>query len=79
MHKKFFAHLTGAGVNVRKTNKGVSVFALTNKDVNELTGPREVKTRDTYESKNFRPMDGGLFGQDVFGMNGDKWGYIKLD
>lgn len=79
VHKKFFAHLTGAGVNVRKTPQGVSIFALTNKDVDELAGPRELKSRDTYEARTFRPMDGGLFGQDVFGINGDKWGYIQLD
>lgn len=79
VHKKFFAHLTGAGVNVRKTPQGVSIFALTEKDVDELAGPRELKSRDTYESRNFRPIDGGLFGQDVFGINGDKWGYIQLD
>ena len=79
VHKKFFSHLTGAGINVKKTPEGVSIFALTNKDVNELAGPRELRNRDTYEAKNFRPIDGGLFGQDIFGINGDKWGYIQLD
>ena len=79
VHKKFFASLTGAGVNVKKTPQGVSIFALTNKDVEDLAGPREVKTRDTYEARTFRPMDDGLFGQNVFGINGDKWGYIQLD
>jgi len=79
VHKKFFAHLTGSGINVKKTPQGVSIFALTEKDVDELAGPRELKSRDTYEARNFRPIDGGLFGQDVFGINGDKWGYIQLD
>ena len=79
VHKKFFAHLIGSGVNVRKNQKGISAFALSSDDVEELTGPRELKTRDTYETKNFRPIDGGLFGQDIFGINGDKWAYIKLD
>ena len=79
VQKKFFAHLQGSGVNVRKTPKGISVFALSNSDVNALAGPREVKSRDTYEARTFRPIDGGLFGQDVFGPNGDRWGYIQLD
>ena len=79
VHKKFFAHLTGAGINVKKTPKGVSIFALTNKDVSELAGPRELRNRDTYEARTFRPIDGGLFGQDIFGINGDKWAYIQLD
>ena len=79
VHKKFFAHLTGAGINVKKTPKGVSIFALTDKDVSELAGPRELRSRDTYEARTFRPIDGGLFGQDIFGINGDKWAYIQLD
>lgn len=24
-------------------------------------------------------MDGGLFGTDIFGMDGTRWGYIQLD
>lgn len=79
VHKKFFAHLTGSGVNVRKTPKGISVFSLSNDDVKELAGPRELKSKDTYEAKTFRPIDGGLFGQDLFGPNGDRWAYIQLD
>ena len=79
VHKKFFAHLTGAGIRVKKTPQGVSIFALTNKDVNELANTRELRSRDTYEARNFRPIDGGLFGQDIFGMDGTKWGYIQLD
>ena len=79
VHRKFFAHLTGSGVNVRKTPKGISVFSLSNDDVKELAGPRELKSKDTYEAKTFRPIDGGLFGQDLFGPNGDRWAYIQLD
>lgn len=79
VHKKFFAHLQGSGINVRRTPRGVSVFALSNGDIDQLAGSRELKSRDTYEAHNFRPIDGGLFGQDIFGMNGDKWAFIKLD
>lgn len=79
VQRKFFAHLQGSGVNVRRNPKGISVFALSNSDVDELAGPRELKSRDTYETKNFRPMDGGLFGQDIFGPDGDRWAYIQLD
>lgn len=79
VHKKFFDTLKASGVNVRRTQKGVSVFALTDSDVKEMAGPREVRTKDTFDAKNYTPMDGGLFGKDVFGPNGDKWGYIQLD
>lgn len=79
IHQKFFAHLQGSGVNVRRTQKGISVFALSEDDVDELAGPRELRSRDTYTAKTFEPIDGGLFGQDLFGANGDKWAYIQLD
>lgn len=79
VHKKFFAHLQGSGMHIRKTPKGVSIMALTNKDVNDLAGSREVKSKDTYQQKTFREIDGGLFGKDIFGPEGNKWGYIQLD
>jgi hypothetical protein len=79
VHKKFFAHLQGSGVNINKTAQGITAFALSNQGVKDLAGARELKSKDTYEAKNFRRLDGGLFGQDVFGINGDKWGYIQLD
>lgn len=79
VHKKFFAHLQGSGMHIRKTPKGISVMALTNKDVNQLAGNRELKSKDTYQQKTFREIDGGLFGKDIFGTDGNKWGYIQLD
>lgn len=79
VHKKFFAHLTGSGVNIRHNKQGISCFALSSDDIDELAGAREVRSRDTYENKTFRPIDGGLFGQDIFGINGDRWAYIQLD
>ena len=79
VHKKFFAHLQGAGMRIRKTTKGVSIMALTNQDVNQLAGSRQLKSKDTYQQKTFREIDGGLFGKDIFGTDGDRWGYIQLD
>lgn len=79
VHKKFFAHLQGSGMHIRKTPKGISVMALTNKDVNQLAGNRELKSKDTYQQTTFREIDGGLFGKDIFGADGNKWGYIQLD
>ena len=79
VHKKFFAHLQGAGMRIRKTTKGVSIMALTNQDVNQLAGSRQLKSKDTYQQKTFREIDGGLFGKDIFGTQGDRWGYIQLD
>lgn len=79
VHKKFFAHLQGSGMRIRKTPKGISIMALTNKDVDDLAGSRQLKSKDTYQQKTFRQIDGGLFGKDIFGTDGNKWGYIQLD
>lgn len=78
-HKKFFAHLQGSGMQIKRDNEGFTIFALSNKDVNELAGSRQLKSTDTYQQKSFRPIAGGLFGQDIFGPDGDKWAYIQLD
>ena len=79
VQQRFFEHLRGAGVNTRRTPQGLSVFALSNSDVNSLAGTRELKSRDTYNAKDYTPMDGGLFGKDIFGVDGRAWGYIQLD
>ena len=79
VHKKFFAHLQGSGMNVKKTHEGISIFALSNKDVDQLAGHRELKSKDTYEQKTFQQIPGGLFGKDIFGDDGQHWAYIQLD
>ena len=47
-HKKFFAHLQASGMQIKRDNEGVTIFALSNKDVDELAGTRELKSTDTY-------------------------------
>lgn len=79
VHKKFFEHLKGGGINVHKTKDSINLFGMTDTEAQELTQGRELQNTDTFETKTFRPVDGGLFGQDVFGAGGDQWGYIKLD
>ena len=79
VHDKLFAHLKGAGINVRDNKEGYSLFGMTAPEVSELTGGREVRTDDTFDHKSYRPMDGGLFGKDIFGPAGDQWGYIPLE
>jgi DNA-directed RNA polymerase beta subunit len=79
VHDKFFAHLKGAGINVNRDKNRINIFGMTNKDVNSMTGGREVKSSDTFETNTFRPIDGGLFGSDIFGKDGDQWGFIQLE
>lgn len=79
VHKKFFAHLQGSGMNIKRTHEGVSIFALSNKDVDQLAGHRQLKSKDTYQQKTFQQIPGGLFGKDIFGDDGQHWAYIQVD
>jgi len=79
IHDKFYEHLKGAGINLRKTKDSMHIFGMTGADVRKLTQGREVKTVDTFAKKTFKPIDGGLFGRDIFGRDGDQWAYIQLD
>lgn len=79
IHQKFLAHLQGAGINVNKTRDGYHIFGQTAAQAKDLTGGRELQSSDSYDAKTFRPIDKGLFGQDIFGQDGRQWAYIKLD
>lgn len=78
IYDKFIASLQGAGINVHKEKNTTNIFALTNKDINDFAHA-EVKNSDTYSANNMAPLPGGLFDPNIFGPNGTKWGYIKLD
>jgi DNA-directed RNA polymerase beta subunit len=79
VHKKFFEALKGSGIALNKTKNSIDVFGMTNKELNDMTGGREVKNSNTFDQKHYRPMEGGLFGSDVFGQDGNQWGFIQLD
>ncbi len=79
INKKLYAYLQGAGINMVKDRNRTKIYAMTDKDVHEMAEGREVKSAQTYDARSFEPVDGGLFGRDVFGPDGDRWGMIKLD
>jgi hypothetical protein len=80
VHEKFVESLKGAGLDVRRTGDGkVSLTPMTAASVADLAGPREVVNADTYDSKNFTPMRGGLFDDATFGKDGRGWAAIPLD
>ena len=79
VHKKFFEHLKGAGINIQENNNRIDIFAMTDKSAKKLTGGREVETDATFNPKTFTPEKGGLFSPDIFGPDGKEWGYIQLD
>jgi DNA-directed RNA polymerase beta' subunit len=78
VHKKFFAHLQAAGINVEDRGRTVHFFGATDEDIRRLTKNRQVTTASTYDAKDLRPIKGGLFDPNIFGENGDQWGYYDL-
>jgi len=79
VYQKFIESLRGSGINVHENGHETHIFAMTDKDVKNLTGGRQVTNTHTYDNKTYQPVKGGLFGLDVFGPQGNQWGYIKLD
>ena len=79
VYQKFYNHLKASGVNIKRTDTGLKVFALTDKEAQNLTGSRELNSTDTFDANDYTPIKGGLFGSDIFGPEGNQWGYIQLD
>ena len=78
VHKKFFAHLQAAGVNLEDRGNRIHMFAADDNDIKNLTQNRQVLNNSTYDAKDLRPIQGGLFDPAVFGANGDQWAYYQL-
>ena len=78
MYHKFMAHLSGSGINVIPQAGKLKIMALTNEDVKEMAGNREVQNSETVMwEKDKKGIVGGLFDPRIFGEYGDRWGYIK--
>jgi DNA-directed RNA polymerase beta' subunit len=78
MYHKFIAHLEGAGIHVTPQLGRLKILALTNNDVKELAGNREVTTSETRKWEgDQKGIKGGLFDAAIFGEYEDRWGYIK--
>jgi len=79
VYKKFLDSLRAGGVNVQKRGNQMNVMALTNKDVDELAGTREVDLPVTVDPSSLKPIPGGLFDLGKTGGHGGKqWSFIKL-
>ena len=79
VYQKFYNHLRAAGVNVKRTNTGVQIMPLTDKEAKELTGARELNSAETFDADTYDPIEGGMFSTEIFGPEGAQWGYIQLD
>ena len=78
VHKKFFAHLQAAGINVEDKGRTVHFFGATDEDIRRLTKNRQVTAASTYDAKDLKPVKGGLFDPNIFGEDGTNWGYYEL-
>ena len=75
VYEKFENSLKASGINVKPDEGRLNVMALTDKDVAELAGNREVKSGETMRwEKDKSPIAGGLFDPAIFGMDGNRWG-----
>ncbi len=78
--RKFVNELKAAGVNVVPDGGKLNIMAMTDADVTQLAGNREVTNGGTVDfNKNMEPVKGGLFDPKLTGGHqGNRWGYIKL-
>lgn len=79
-YKKFVASLKGAGINAVRDGHKTHIMAMTDKDIDQLAGDREIRNAETVDWQTMSPVRGGLFDEALTGGHGNngKWAYIKL-
>lgn len=80
VHKKFVAQLQSAGINPTRTGTRTRLLGMTDKNVQELTEGRELKSADTVNwGDQMKPVPGGLFDPVMTGEHGgNRWAGITL-
>ena len=80
VYEKFVNQLRAAGVNVKREGTQTHIMALTDKDVDQLAGSRNLATADGVNwNKGLEPIRGGLFDAAMTGgHNGKRWSAIKF-
>lgn len=79
-YRKFMAQLQAAGINPVRNGSKTQLMALTDKDVDSLSGDREIKRSDTVDwDGGMKPVGDGLFDPKLTGGHGGTmWSHIKL-
>lgn len=80
VYDKFLNELRGAGINVVPDGPRLHLMALTDKDVDELAGPRNLRSSETvHGDRSLKPIAGGLFDEGLTGgHNGTRWSALQL-
>jgi DNA-directed RNA polymerase subunit beta len=80
VYEKFVGQLRASGINVVRKGTRSNLMAMTDKDVDELAGERELKSSETVDWKGrLKPIAGGLFDETLTGGHGgNRWSKITL-
>jgi DNA-directed RNA polymerase beta subunit len=80
VYTKFVEQLRGSGINTVREGTKTHIMALTDKDIDQLSGDREIQNAETVDWKSgMRPKAGGLFDETLTGgHNGNRWAKITL-
>jgi DNA-directed RNA polymerase beta subunit len=80
VYAKFVEQLRGSGINTVREGTKTHIMALTDKDIEQLAGDRELQNAETVDWKSgMRPKAGGLFDEALTGgHNGNRWSKITL-
>lgn len=84
VYRKFVNELKAAGINVVRDGSRSHIMALTDRDIDQLVGDRELKNVETVDWQTMEPIEGGLFDQGLTGGHGsttgggNRWSAIKL-
>ena len=81
VYDKFLSQLTAAGIYPKDTSGSVGVFALTNKDIEDLVENREIRNNGVVEFRggDIKVVPEGFFDPKITGgLNGRFWSAIKL-
>jgi len=80
VYTKFVEQLRGSGINTVREGTKTHIMALTDKDIDQLSGEREIQNAETVDWKSgMRPKAGGLFDETLTGgHNGNRWSKITL-
>lgn len=80
VYTKFVEQLRGSGINTVREGTKTHIMALTDKDIDQLAGDREIQNAETVDWKSgLRPKPGGLFDETLTGgHNGNRWAKITL-
>lgn len=79
-YEKFSNLLQAAGIKLTTDKDGDHIFAMTDRQAQDLTGDRQIRNSKTYTDKDLRPIEGGLFDPKATGseLDGKRWSYIPL-